>query len=505
MIRKFHRLKRNALDLFKLRIWRVDDSEIPGYQRWLFRILRIISIVFSGIGANQIISRAAALSYSSLIAMGPLLAITFLVSSWFLVRGDENRAVTEMVRLAGYVFPQLTVGEIDDDTDPPQTHPIVQNDQDPTLQDLEEGAHLHGVDGEEILVNPEFLKLIENFLTPTRSGAITGIGSVILLVISIQLIISIENAFNQIWGIRRGREWAQRIVFYWAFISLGFIVTIALATLLTASTVANVVQDLPFGDTLLVLIRWMAPLLSFLLITGILASFYRFMPNTTVNFSAALIGAFVVAICLLLNNYFSYLYVGQVLRFQSLYGYTAIIPILMVGMYIFWLFILIGSQISYAVQNVDFLTKKEIWSNTSESTRELLGLAILIMVARQFRECLSPISVGDLATRLRVPGRVLNECLARLVDIRLINAVSSPDPEDRQVYYQPAKPLERIFLNDFKEAFERFGNNEGADLLLEHDPLLPFYREHVSDALQHSVGRVSLAELLAKKAPQLPA
>lgn len=537
LIQSIAKTKKRVRQVLLREIWMIDEEGNPNKRRLrLYKLLRILSLIFNGIGSNKIVSRAAALSYSSLIAMGPLLAIMFMVSSWILVKGeDDNVAINQFMKVAAYVFPQLTVGQPDEEpeTGVPEGEfdplmeepyselepPMESREESPLNSDTEakelakeeakensgeELAEVTTPTGEDLEINPEFLKLVENFVTPTRSGAITSIGAIILLFISIQLIISVETAFNQIWGVRRGREWSHRIVFYWAFISLGLVVSLVAVALLSAGTIVNIVQNLPFGETLLALIRWMAPLTSFILLVAILTSFYRFIPNTVVNWLPAIIGAVVVALCLMLNNYFSFLYVQQVVRFQSLYGYTAIIPILMVGMYIFWIFILIGGQITYAVQNVDFQSKKEAWSNTSHTARETLALAILVIVSRRFRECLEPVSIQDLAARLRAPGKVLNECLTRLIDIRFISQISSPDQEDRQAFYQPARPLNRIYLSEFKEAFECYGNNLATDLILNTDDLLIYYQETVSKALKDSVGNVSLEELFANQFPTLP-
>jgi membrane protein len=514
----FHLIKRTKHKVQQVLhdIWTVNDESTSPRRAHLYRLLRILNLVISGIGSNKIVSRAAALSYSSLIAMGPLLAIMFLVSSWF-YQGRENVMMEYMNNAAVYLFPQLGISEGDEILHHNRKEPVTKDDLSPKGLEAAEAIEDHGTEelhhepsqqtSPNVAINPAFLSLIENFVSPSRSGAITSIGIAALIVISIQLLISVETAFNQIWGIQRGREWSQRIVFYWAFLSLGVIVSIAAITLLSVGTIAGLIQKLPFAeayaDTLLKLIRWMAPIASFFLLVAILTGFYRFIPNTTVHWTPAITGAIIVALFLILNQYFSFLYVQQVVRFKSLYGYTAIIPILMVGMYIFWIFILIGGQITYSVQNADFLSKKEAWNNTSEATRELLGLAILIQVAQKFRECLAPVSLSELATQLRVPGKVLNECLTRLVDIHLINPVSLPNHEG-EIYYQPARPLQHIYLSDFKLSFERYGNNDAAELISDSNGLLKFYRTKVSEALKHSIGSASLEELLANCYPSLP-
>ena len=109
---------------------------------------------------------------------------------------------------------------------------------------------------------------------------------------------------------------------------------------------------------------------------GVLAVFYRVIPNTKVFWRASFTGAVVVAVLLMLNNYLAFLYLRRVIFTKSLYGSLGIIPVLMFGLYIFWLFVLIGGQISYAVQNVHFRNSQVAWGTLSSSMRERLSLAV---------------------------------------------------------------------------------------------------------------------------------
>lgn len=132
-----------------------------------------------------------------------------------------------------------------------------------------------------------------------------------------------------------------------------------MVTVLSVSTIIRFISDLPFGQQISGIIFWMTPLFSFMLIVLLLMAFYRFIPNTSVRWRAAIIGSVIVAVLLILNNFLTFLYIQRVISNRSLYGSVAIVPILLFGLYVFWLFILLGGQITYSVQNANYLTNSE--------------------------------------------------------------------------------------------------------------------------------------------------
>ena len=82
---------------------------------------------------------------------------------------------------------------------------------------------------------PEVLELIGNFSDRAKSGTVGVVGSLILLVIGIQVLTSIEKSFNTVWGVTKGRKLPERIVTYWTFISLGAVLGTAALSLITAN------------------------------------------------------------------------------------------------------------------------------------------------------------------------------------------------------------------------------------------------------------------------------
>ncbi len=460
-------LRHSLSDFLNRRIWQSAALGDRGLRGRLYALLRVFSIVLNGLTDNRLLSRSAALSYYSLIALGPLVAIAVMISGFVIDRDDPELAAASLNRVLQFIAPP--VAEMS----------ALGSDQ-PT--------------GPDARIDPELVKFLDQIIDSTRSGAVGAMGVLLLIFISIQLLTSIEKTFNEIWGVRRGRSWFQRIVFYWTFISLGAVLGFASVTLLSAATLARLFDLLPYGAQLLI---WFAPLLSFLLVIALLVAFYRFIPNTAVLWRPALAGAFFVTCLLFLNNYLSFIYVQRVITHQSLYGSLGIIPVLMVGLYIFWFFILTGGQITYSVQNANFLTNRQAWADISTHTRETLSLAAFLLICRRFKDCQPAPSAAELAEIIRAPSHLLNECYTRLCDLGWINAATKVEKDGSQtVRYQPARPLNNITLASFKESFEHYGNDTGAELIHEVDPLIDYYHRHLAALTPNELREKTIDTLL---------
>ncbi len=473
-------------------IWSASFNRERTLRNRGYALLRVLSITISGLHELKVATRAAALSYSSLLGLGPLIAIAVLISGFALGNRDPAIMAQSLNRIIGFIAPQ-----------------VMQYDQ--TTPD---GAELLpavtvGSDGRPVKVataDPELVKLITQFIASSRSGAAGVIGVFALLIIVLQLFTSIENTFNDIWGVRRGRSWLTRVIYYWTTVTLGAVLFFASITLLSASAFINVFKNLtdwmPLGEHLLDLVNWLLPSSSFLLLMLLLMLFYRTVPNTRVKWSAALLGAVIVTGLLFLNNYVAFLYFKGVIRTKSLYGSVGIFPILMAGLYIFWFFVLVGGQITYAVQNVRYRSSQTAWHNLNHATRESMSLVVLLLIARRFKACAPAYSVTELAHLIRIPSQILNESLNRLCDLGLIDELppaEGADPNDHR--YQPARPLDKITLSDFREKFENYGEAPSGGLLDHVDPVLAHYHAKLATGVPAALGDKTLDQLITEQEP----
>ncbi len=476
--------------LWEDEIWAASFSRERSIRNRFFALLRVASITLSGLNELKVASRAAALSYSSLLGLGPLVAIAVLISGFALGNRDPALMAQSLNRIIGFIAPQ--VAQYDQPAgDGPELLPVT------TV----------GLDGAVVPPSdPELVKLISVFIANSRSGTAGLIGVFMLLIIVLQLFTSIENTFNDIWGVRRGRSWLTRIIYYWTTVTLGAVLFFTSITLLSASAFINVFKNLadqlPLGEQLLSLVTWLLPSSSFGLLLILLTLFYRSIPNTRVLWRAALIGALIVTGLLFLNNYVAFLYFKGVLRTKSLYGSVGLVPILMAGLYIFWFFVLVGGQITYAVQNVRYRSSQTAWHSLNHATREGMSLVVLLLIARRFKVCAPAYTVTELSQLIRVPAQILNESLNRLCDLRLIDELppaEGTDPADHR--YQPARPLDQITLAQFRTQFENYGEAPSGGLLDHVDPVLAHYHARLDGCLPAALGDKTLDQLIAEQAP----
>jgi membrane protein len=315
--------------------------------------------------------------------------------------------------------------------------------------------------------------------------------------ICMRVLTSIESSFNTLWGVEKGRNFTERIVTYWTFISLGAVIGSAAISLGVLNIFLSFTENLPFGASIAVAIQFFLPVITAIMITLLLAAFLRFIPNTQVEWRPALLGAVLVVTLLQIYKELSFLYVQQVVNNNSLYGSVGIIVVLMLGLYVFWLLILLGGQVTYAVQNADFLTNENAWQKTSERARELISLSVLLIVMKRFKSGQPAIKNSELLKKLRVPSHILNSSIHRLCEIGYLNQVEDHNAEEERDHaYQPACPAENITLADFKQRIETFGNDEGSDIIATNDTTTRIYIDEVLTLKHCPKSHLTLAELI---------
>jgi membrane protein len=359
--------------------------------------------------------------------------------------------------------------------------------------------------GVTVAPSPQLVDLLNGFITGARSGSAGALGVLSLIFVVLLLFKTVEDAFNEIWGVRVGRSLVMRVVFYWTILTLGAVLFFAAITLLGAGAFVNVFMEklsgrLPYGNELLRVLGWSLPAASLVLLVGLLTIFYRVIPNTRVFWRAAFTGGLVVAGLLMLNSFVSLIYVRRVMLTQSLYGSLGVVPVLMLGLYVFWLYVLVGGIISYAVQNVHYRNSQSAWSQLTQAMRERLLLVVLLTICRRFQACLPPVSALQLSTIIKVPTQILNECLGRLVQMQLISPVPATTGANAHsdCLYQPARPLNRINLFEFKTLDDNLGEDPTGDTLELIDPILLHYNEALQNLGAEPLFQKSLEELLGE-------
>ena len=183
---------------------------------------------------------------------------------------------------------------------------------------------------------------------------------------------------------------------------------------------------------------------------------YLVIPNTRVKFVNALIAGVLAGSAFQL---FQILYIrGQVYlsRYDVVYGSFAAIPLLLLWLQISCLIVLLGAEISYASQNIKNF-EYEIDSKTiSNRYKNFLTLFIVHLIVKRFEEQKPLLSSFNIASEFKLPIRLVNQILANLVDVSVLNEVYNE--KSRVKTYQPAIDINQLTINLLFEKIDNFGS-----------------------------------------------
>ena len=296
----------------------------------------------------------------------------------------------------------------------------------------------------ESLVPENIAKQVLSYLNQfaAKAGQIGWAGALVLLFTALALILTIDRKLNDIWRVRTPRPLTQRVLVYWAVLTLG---PLLLAASLTATSYAFSGAGMARSGSLRVLLDS----LQFSLMTGGMAALYRFVPNTRVRWSHALVGGLFTAGALELAKGVLAWYLGQVPTYSVVYGTFATVPILLVWFYVAWVIVLLGAVVAaYLPSLLSGIARR----GNYPGWRFQLALETLAQL-QAVREAPSRgLGLAALAQALRVDPLHLEEPVGALVALDWLGRLDEDD--ERYVLLQdpanlPVAPLaQRLLLPD---------------------------------------------------------
>ena len=175
----------------------------------------------------------------------------------------------------------------------------------------------------------------------SQAGSLTAIGLITLLVTSLMLLTSIENALNKIWDVKEGRRFNQRLLVYWTLLTLTPILLVASlafsSNILTSALFTKLLEETDSAFYIISVLPFIFEWLAFSLL-------YFVLPNRDTHFSYAAIGALVTTVLFELSKIGFAWYVNSFDSFTVIYGAFGVIPIFLIWIYISWLVILAGAR-----------------------------------------------------------------------------------------------------------------------------------------------------------------
>jgi len=259
-----------------------------------------------------------------------------------------------------------------------------------------------------------------------KASRLGAFGIVFLSVTALSLVLTIDRTLNAIWRVRQARPLGQRVLVYWAVITLGPLViagSLSLSSYVLSAS-RGLVQALP--DLVLLLLD----LLEFLLLMGCLAALYRYVPNTPVQRAHAWAGALLATLGIEVARRLLAVYLSAVPTYSMVYGAFATVPILLVWIYMVWVVILLGAVLA---AHLPRLLAGPVRQPHGPGWRFQLALEALRALAQARAEGQGGMALTRLARSMQVDHLRLEPVMEALMEIGWVARLDEDQP------HQPAR------------------------------------------------------------------
>ncbi|POR46160.1 tRNA-processing RNAse BN [Paraburkholderia eburnea] len=333
-------------------------------------------------------------------------------------------------------------------------------------------------------INSQIFLYLNQFAS--KAKGLTTMGMIVLFVTSVMTMMTVESAFNVIWRVRKARPLAQRVLVYWAILTLGPIligVSLSISSYLFTRSLALATEQ-----HVSMLFDWMLIGASLPLTALAFTMLYVYLPNCRVEWRDALIGGIASAVAFeLAKRGFGY-YVRRIPTYTAVYGAFAAAPMFLLWMYLSWFITLVGAMITSALPEIRtgrFNRPRFPGSDLLDALELLAGLA-------ESRDAGKPgLNAGQIAQLLRRDLATVGRLVNKLEEDELIARLERDGAKPHYVLIaNPARiSVERLyarFVIDRKElAYQLKSSDIDAGMLLA--------------ALENDKLSVSLASLLAAR------
>jgi membrane protein len=292
-----------------------------------------------------------------------------------------------------------------------------------------------------------------------QGTTLSGVGAIVLIILGVLLFNNIEGAFNDIWRIRKRRSVINKFLTFYALITLApLTLTISIAE---TARVQLLIEDLPFVASLF---YKLLPV-GLACLTFALAN--KLIPYTEVRWVPAIVSGLVTGIAFEVAKFGFNIYVDTFVlqNYNAVYGAIGLVPIFLVWVYVSWVIVLFGAELSYTIQNLrNLLLPERLHDLYSEDRRQyapLLGIEVFTPVAEAFKRNEGPIKSERIAALASVPVGLTREVLDQLVKGHVVLEIE-PGQEGGSNAYLPARPLEDISLLEVLSSARK--SAEGSDM-----------------------------------------
>jgi membrane protein len=359
-------------NFFERDLWRASPQKTSRFRNGVRRTARMIVLAVRGFWKDDAIHNASALSFDTVLALVPMLALFFATLKGL---GAYEAFVDDSVR----PWILRTFGEVEDGN---------------------------------VGLREAFLQIL-SFGENTELAPLGLVGLVFVLYLVLLLLNTVETVMNRIWGVERARSLTRKVADYAALLFM------APFGLFVVTAVARWEAS----------IRWLGPtahaaLVEIVVVAAVSLVFsflYLVMPHTRTRFRSALIGGLVTGPALYaIVVLYGATQVG-VARYNALYSSFAAIPLFLVWVFVSWLVILFGAEVAAAHHNQTGFRWRVHHHDASPNAKRFLAVRLLVLITRTFIRGEAPFTLTTLAQRAGVPEALVKDVLEVFVEAELVS------------------------------------------------------------------------------------
>ncbi len=354
--------------------------------------------------------RAAALTYQTILAVVPMLALVFAIGRGF---GFQNLLETQL---------------------------------------------FHNFPAQREAMSTVF-SFVDSYLAQSSEGIFVGVGILFLLWTLISLLSGVEDVFNTIWGLKQGRSLWRKITDYTAiFLILPVLMICASGIMVFMSTTLNAL--LP-SCVLSPLVKVLLDFTSVVLVWLFFAGTYMLVPNTKVKFKNAFIAGIMAGSAYMILQWLFVTGQIYVTRYNAIYGSFAFLPLLLLWLQLVWTITLAGAVVCFSSQNIfEFSFNSEI-QKISNNYKWRVMLAVMTIAVRRFVDGQPPVTPHQIAVNYGLPITLVNDAAAKLAQAGLLNRIVVDNP-DNEPAIAPAVEPEKVSVG---LVLERVGASGSANFI----------------------------------------
>ncbi|MBU1259798.1 MAG: YihY family inner membrane protein [Planctomycetes bacterium] len=390
----------------------VPTSELSRFTRFIFFQIRLWPQCIKLLLKNKANQQAAVLSYNTIFGIVPLAIVMLLIFN-SLGAFDELGSP-----LRNFLYEQSFIKNIQ--------YPVDANN--PT---------------EKVTLAQKIDEFTAGFYDNLNKGSITVISCAVIIWAAIALLSTIENSFNMIWGVGRGRNFIQRVTNYWGFLTLGpLLFGVAVYVNARYSIAGNLSKSV---------FTYIGPVMPFLVAFVGLFALYMLMPNAKVSSLAAVWGALIAASAWMFAKWAFGLYVVKLIPYSIVYGVLGLIPLGVLWIYITWLIVLFGLQLTFTTQNLKTIEEAEKAASKRRQdyflATDLQIAGIMKFIYAAFEKKNAPVPSELICSQLNLPPDFTQKVLTHLVKAGLLLKTTDPSTG-----FAPATVAENVKLSDIYDA-----------------------------------------------------